>query len=580
MKYPVFFFSAVLLLFHTGFCLNLEISGTYTQSEDWDVDTLNVTGDVLLFLPDSETITIIPGTVVLFQGPYIIITGNSSLIMEGTEEQPILFTTIDTSVHGGGILFDPSFYAMNGIDYTAAPIAPEDTLKFTYIIFKRCTGRYGIINFSAYNGKGLRPLLISGCHFLNNGCSGIYAMQREGSTDSFPIITTNCVFENNSNVAINISNYNLVVQGNSFYKNQQGGIELHHSSAQIIDNIFENNRRNVDGSAIFAMADPDDTVFLSGNVFIGNSVGPAVSLEQLNVSITDNRFINNHCENGKLGGGGLFLNNTYDAFISRNTFLGNSVAASSDLTFGGGALNVNFNFNKCIISNNGFIDNSASTGGAIHCNSTDSVYFINNTVCTNRADRAPAMYIMSPRGIHYLGNSLFYKNQNTADSTISAFDSNRWEKYVNVINCILEYIDSTDTVFQFEQCFTGVPDFNDTAENDYSLKEGSIGIDAGSNDFAGLYLTEEIDLAGNPRIYNEIIDIGAYEFQEPEPVRRLTIHTSERLQKNRYRISFFGTSGAGGRAFTLNGSVLKQTSRKSGTFTNAALIEQRSPIKR
>jgi hypothetical protein len=56
------------------------------------------------------------------------------------------------------------------------------------------------------------------------------------------------------------------------------------------------------------------------------------------------------------------------------------------------------------------------------------------------------------------------------------------------------------------------PMFVDTLNNNYQLLPGSPCIDAGNPDTTGLNLPE-LDLAGNPRIYNRIIDIGAYEWQ-------------------------------------------------------------------
>ena len=56
------------------------------------------------------------------------------------------------------------------------------------------------------------------------------------------------------------------------------------------------------------------------------------------------------------------------------------------------------------------------------------------------------------------------------------------------------------------------PMFVDTLNNNYQLLQGSPCIDAGNPDTTGLNLPE-LDLAGNPRIYNGIVDMGAYEWQ-------------------------------------------------------------------
>lgn len=60
--------------------------------------------------------------------------------------------------------------------------------------------------------------------------------------------------------------------------------------------------------------------------------------------------------------------------------------------------------------------------------------------------------------------------------------------------------------------FIDDPLFIDPDNNDYSLQAGSPCIDAGSPDTTGLELPSE-DLAGNPTVYNNTIDIGAYEYQ-------------------------------------------------------------------
>ncbi|MCK4338901.1 MAG: T9SS type A sorting domain-containing protein [Candidatus Cloacimonetes bacterium] len=54
--------------------------------------------------------------------------------------------------------------------------------------------------------------------------------------------------------------------------------------------------------------------------------------------------------------------------------------------------------------------------------------------------------------------------------------------------------------------------FVDTLNNNYQLLQGSPCIDAGNPDTTGLNLPPS-DLAGQPRIYNGRIDIGAYEWQ-------------------------------------------------------------------
>jgi len=56
------------------------------------------------------------------------------------------------------------------------------------------------------------------------------------------------------------------------------------------------------------------------------------------------------------------------------------------------------------------------------------------------------------------------------------------------------------------------PLFVGTGDHPFSLQTGSPCIDAGTPDISGFNLPED-DLAGNPRVFGGIIDIGAYEWQ-------------------------------------------------------------------
>lgn len=61
------------------------------------------------------------------------------------------------------------------------------------------------------------------------------------------------------------------------------------------------------------------------------------------------------------------------------------------------------------------------------------------------------------------------------------------------------------------------PQFADPEAGDYTLKETSPAINAGSNDYytdVGGHLLDDKDLAGNPRLTGSTIDIGAYELME------------------------------------------------------------------
>ena len=66
---------------------------------------------------------------------------------------------------------------------------------------------------------------------------------------------------------------------------------------------------------------------------------------------------------------------------------------------------------------------------------------------------------------------------------------------------------------------TSEPGFVNRLAGDYRLVPGSACIDAGNN----AYASGDVDLDGNPRRVNGVVDIGAYEYQLPEVVRPVMV---------------------------------------------------------
>ncbi|MEL1242677.1 choice-of-anchor Q domain-containing protein [Flavobacterium sp. DGU11] len=68
---------------------------------------------------------------------------------------------------------------------------------------------------------------------------------------------------------------------------------------------------------------------------------------------------------------------------------------------------------------------------------------------------------------------------------------------------------ATDPLFEYEPPYTSAP-FSD---GDYNLRPCSTLVNYGNNNYAGNLAT---DIAGNPRIYGQNVDFGAFELQEPQ----------------------------------------------------------------
>ena len=98
-----------------------------------------------------------------------------------------------------------------------------------------------------------------------------------------------------------------------------------------------------------------------------------------------------------------------------------------------------------------------------------------------------------------------------------------------ITNCIFwntgsnDFSNCTVTYSCFDKDIEGIgninvyPNFSDTTANDFTLLSNSACIDAGSPDTTGLNLPD-FDIIGNPRIGGNGIDMGAFEYYNPEGI--------------------------------------------------------------
>jgi hypothetical protein len=118
-------------------------------------------------------------------------------------------------------------------------------------------------------------------------------------------------------------------------------------------------------------------------------------------------------------------------------------------------------------------------------------------------------------------------------------------KTISAYNTLSDFTAWTES----SECLTydaAKPLFTDPENGDYTLAEGSQAINQGNNDYA----TVETDLAGDPRICHDIVDLGAYEYQRGlEPFASPTISTGTSgvyvsYGANRHRITWNAVENA------------------------------------
>lgn len=217
--------------------------------------------------------------------------------------------------------------------------------------------------------------------------------------------------------------------------------------------------------------------------------------------------------------GGAYIRNGYISFINvkfRNNRGDNGGALSIDtISHLDGALNLKLI--NCVFEGN----RASNRGGALFLVDSDAeIDFINCTFTGNQAAQGGAIYNQHP-GFFYLpdgmrqrfSNCIFWDNTATTYPTIhteagggsnsvtfttsdipNAFPSGTWDAALG--------INGGGNI-------AADPLFTDAANSNYVLAAGSPCINAGSNGLVPTNITE--DIAGNQRMADSIVDMGAYE---------------------------------------------------------------------
>ncbi len=220
-----------------------------------------------------------------------------------------------------------------------------------------------------------------------------------------------------------------------------------------------------------------------------------------------------------IGFGGGMYNSSSSPVISNCIFSGNSVNSSSGDGYGGGMYN---SFSSPVINNCVFSGNSVSgfygLGGGMYNKSSSPV--INNCVFSGNSaggsiglgggmynDNSGSAVVTIYNSI-VLGNTASTEgpginNSGTLDIQYSLVERNSTTATFNGNNVAVTAAD----VFVNPVAAGSAP----TTTGDYSLKSDSPAINEGNNS----YSNAATDLAGNARIVACVIDLGAYEYQQP-----------------------------------------------------------------
>ena len=255
----------------------------------------------------------------------------------------------------------------------------------------------------------------------------------------------------------------------------------------------------IDGFTITeGQADGSGRLSDGGAIFARTSASATLS----NLLIEDNFAADN--------GGAIYVEGGSDLAIDSVVFNNNS--ASGD----GGAVYV-FAGSSLEVTNSLFFQNQAVNGGAIYT-STEALNIIGNTFYDNDAG-ANSDDINDATGFannRTISNNIFADSERIT-STKVFFDIREDNTGIDISNNIfageIEFrrIDNISDLGESaeDNIFDEEPLFVDSDEGDFRLRRNSPGVDEGNED---LIDEDDTDLVGNPRIYGDTVDIGAYEY--------------------------------------------------------------------
>lgn len=323
--------------------------------------------------------------------------------------------------------------------------------------------------------------IFSTVYFVNNisGSSG-GALYFQGNDT---IIMENCIV--NSNTSLN-SGGGIYAAYNDYFLLNKGSIS------------FNNLSNGGGGGASFRQGSVSLwDLWVNGNNVIGSGAGMFADYN-VDLKINSCTFSYNMASGA---GGGLYFYNGVDANLENVRFFENSsVHGGGIYGYYSSTLNIQ---NGLFCNNNTMYDTllyGKGNGAAMNLNFVETNLY-NVTVANNVSSMiGGGLYFYSDAStVHNVQNSIIYDNTPEAIST--GYDASVAVNFSDIEGGWPSGTGNIDID----------PDFVNPAIADFQLNAGSHCINAGNPDTTGMFL-HLFDLAGKPRICNDTVDMGAYEF--------------------------------------------------------------------
>jgi hypothetical protein len=297
----------------------------------------------------------------------------------------------------------------------------------------------------------------------------------------------------------------ITVNSNAITKGHGGGMYNTYSSPTLANVSIVNNTTNLYGSGMYNnyssptlinVSIANNTAYNYGGGIYNNYSSPTLT----NVSITNNMAFT--------PGGGIYNQNSSPILINV------SITNNSTSSNGGGIVNSS---SFPILINVTIANNSALGYGGGIFDQYSSPILTNVTIANNRSSLGGGIcgFVYSNPEIR---NSIIWGNtllDGVTPDNVTNYNSSNSIAYAN---SLLEGTTATNgIILNFD------PKFANASNGNYRLLPNSPAIDVGNNAY---YSSDSIpdlshiiiDLDGNPRIFNGVIDLGAYELQSTSDI--------------------------------------------------------------
>jgi hypothetical protein len=457
--YALIYFIFPLISLDALALTNQVVSGNYSGFQNWEADTVKITGDVII----DGKLVINPGVYVEFQGHFELWA--DSIVAVGMLNDSITISINDTS----------GLSNVNIPDGGWKRIAARSLIEFDF-----CRIRYG-------------KSADSDVPFPDLG-SGLLVIFEQSTV---PVVIINSVFSDNY-CSQNI--FSIVDASNTF--------EIRNSS--FINNRFSSFRSFSTGISIiekcnfFGNSGEMNNINISESRFERNN--------NLSLSVNSEGTLNlDHCiirSNEYLS---IIPGSAYSHFKLKNTLITNNTNLTLSC-YGIAGLEISGN----VISGNTFKSGIL----ILECLfGSDKLLLVNNTICDNRviSGNDPFIVLSNNYPIEFY-NNILSKNYSPQGIQISFKDYFSDQVFPLSGNFRYNLIEGGESAFEYdgidgslENNLDSDPLFVMPENFDFHLKETSPCVNSGATEIEG-YSFPLIDLEGNARVLDFKVDIGAYEF--------------------------------------------------------------------